>query len=182
MILIVDMNWKKSSLGYYEFVLPVVSLVEKMDNYLVKHFSEIKQQDTEHADKIILSGTALKDNFASAHPEKFGWIKDVEKPVLGICAGMETIGVTHGLPLVSCIEIGMTEITTLKENQLFSGTFKAYSLHNFAVKSANQFEILARSNDCVQAVKHASKSIYGVLFHPEVRNAEILNRFLKLKR
>jgi len=31
-----------------------------------------------------------------------------------------------------------------------------------------------------QAIKHLRKPLYGVLFHPEVRNPGILERFLKL--
>ena len=31
MILIVDMNWKKDSLGYYEFVAPIASIAEELE-------------------------------------------------------------------------------------------------------------------------------------------------------
>jgi GMP synthase-like glutamine amidotransferase len=30
----------------------------------------------------------------------------------------------------------------------------------------------------VQAIKHKQKDIFGVLFHPEVRNREIIERFV----
>jgi GMP synthase (glutamine-hydrolysing) len=72
----------------------------------------------------------------------------------------------------------MTEIATLQENPLFSSSFKAYGLHNFSVAPAEDFDVLAESAQCVQAIKHRQKNIYGVLFHPEVRNQEILQRFV----
>jgi len=180
-ILIVDMNWKKDSLGYYEFVLPIVEVVQTLDVCTVKHYLEVKSEDLSQYDKIILSGTTLEDNVILGQPEKFEWVRKKEKPVLGICAGMQTVGVVFGLKLEKCLEIGMTQVTTVKENQLFSGEFKAYSLHNFSVEISGDFEALAESSLCVQAMKHKHKPLYGVLFHPEVRNEELLKRFVQLK-
>jgi GMP synthase-like glutamine amidotransferase len=181
MILVVDMSWKKDSLGYYEFVLPILSAVQETEECTVKHYSEVTDADICNCSKIILSGTALKDNATLSQPEKFGWLADADKPVLGICAGMQTIGVVFGLVLTRCLEVGMTQIATLTENPLFSATFKAYSLHNYSVESSDEFEVLAESEKCLQAIKHKQKPIYAVLFHPEVRNAEILKRFIGLK-
>jgi GMP synthase (glutamine-hydrolysing) len=181
-ILVVDMNGKKASLEYYEFVLPILEIVLPIEKCTVKHYSEVTQSNIRSCSTIILSGTALKDNATLDQPEKFLWLKTVNKPVLGICAGMEAIGHIFGSDLTECLEIGMTPIVTLKQNTLFSGVFKAYSLHNYCVKPSSAFEVLAESPKCPQAIKHKLKPIYGVLFHPEVRNAEILTRFLKLKQ
>jgi GMP synthase-like glutamine amidotransferase len=68
---------------------------------------------------------------------------------------------------------------TVKENILFSLRFKVYSLHNYAIKPSDEFEVLAESSKCVQAIKHKQKDIYGVLFHPEVRNKEVVQRFIR---
>ena len=102
------------------------------------------------------------------------------KPVLGVCAGMQAIGVAHGLSLKRYVEIGMTPVTTLQQNPLFSGSFSAYSLHNFCVEPTAEFEVLAESSQCMQAMKHLQKEVYGMLFHPEVRNAAMVERFLQL--
>jgi len=181
MILIVDMNWKKDSLGYFEFVLPIASIAQELEEYSVKHYGEVADQDIRNCSRIILSGTALKDNVTLGRPEKFRWIKTANKPVLGICAGMQTIGVVYGAYLPKCLEIGMTQITTLTSNPLFSEPFGAYSLHNYSVEVSEDFEALAESAKCIQAIKHKQRPIYGVLFHPEVRNKEILRRFIKLE-
>ena len=180
MILIVDLNWKKDSLGYYEFVLPIISIVERLDEFRVKHYLEVTKKEIDACDRIILSGTALKDNTSLNQPEKFAWIKDVKTPVLGICAGMQTIGQVFGLHLIECLELGMVEMTTLKENPLFASTFKAYSLHNYSVEASEEFELLAESSSCLQSLKHKQKPIFGVLFHPEARNEEIIRRFEQL--
>jgi GMP synthase-like glutamine amidotransferase len=179
MILIIDMSWKRNSLTHNEFVSPIVSIILPLEKCTVKHFLDIKPEELANYSKIILSGTALKDHETLKQVERFNWIKDFDKPILGICAGMQTISLVFGEPLMSCLQIGMTEITTVKENPLFHGLFKAYALSNYSVEQSLTFEALAESSKCIQAIKHNQKNIYGVLFHPEVRNQEILKRFLK---
>ena len=178
MILVVDMNWKEDSLGFYEFVVPILTIAKKLDDFVVRHYLKITSQDLNRCNKIILSGTALKDNAFLSHLELFHWIKEIEKPSLGICAGMEVLGMVFGADLIESLEIGMTMIQTVKVNPLFFGDFKAYSLHSYCVKPSDSFDILAKSAKSVQAIKHKNKKIYGLLFHPEVRNQEILINFI----
>lgn len=178
MILVVDMNSKKNFFGFSEFVLPIVSIAEELEKCDVKHYFEVNEKNLNSYDKIILSGSALKNTVTLDQTARFTWIKDCGKPVLGICAGMQTIGLVFGGRLEKCREIGMTEMTTSKANLLFSSTFKAYALHNYALTPSAEFEVLAESAKCVQAIKHKQKNIYGVLFHPEVRNKEVVQRFI----
>jgi GMP synthase (glutamine-hydrolysing) len=182
MILVVDMNYKKDSLGFYEFVLPVIAVAKPLGNWSVKHYLEVSDEDLSRCDGIILSGTALKDVATLNQPEKFQWLKATEKPVLGICAGMETIGTVFGTHLTRFLEIGMTPVKTVKENPLCSGGFKVYSLHSVSIKPSVDFEVWAKSTKCIQVIKHKRKRIYGVLFHPEVRNQEILKRFIQVEK
>lgn len=182
MILIVDMNQKKNSLGYYEFVLPIAAVAKKICHCKIKHYLEVTNQDLDQCNSIILSGTALKDMTTLSHLEKFVWLKEIEKPVLGICAGMETIGVVFGARLIKCLEIGMTPIISLRDNPFFSGDFKAYSLHSYCVEASEEFEVWAKSTKCIQVFRHKTKPIYGTLFHPEVRNQELIKRFIELNR
>ena len=182
MILIVDMNFRKDSLGFHEFVLPIVYAVEGLDDYVVKHYSELTKEDLTRYSSVILSGTALKDHATLNEPDKFTWLQDCDVPVFGICAGMQTIALAFGARLTKCLGIGMTEINTTAPNLLFSSTFKAYALHNFSVQLSPEFAVLAECGKCVQAIKHKQKNIYGVLFHPEVRNREIIQRFIRAFR
>jgi anthranilate/para-aminobenzoate synthase component II len=181
MILVVDMNWKKDSLAYCEFVAPIVSVVEPLEECKVKHFLELDAQALNACRKVVLSGTTLKDFATLQQIDKFSWVKTFSKPVLGICAGIQTICQVFGELLTDCLQVGITDITTVKENPLFEGNFRAYALHSLAVAPSQTFTTLAESPTCIEAVKHKEKEIYGVLFHPEVRNPEILQRFLRLK-
>jgi GMP synthase-like glutamine amidotransferase len=182
MILVVDMNWKRDSLAFNEFVSPIVSVVQPLEECVVKHFLDIDPAELNSYSKIVLSGTALKDHATLKQIDKFNWIKKYDKPLLGICAGMQTISLVFDETLMKCLQVGMTEITTLKDNLLFIGNLKAYALHNYSVKPSQNFEALAESTKCIQAIKHKQKNIYGVLFHPEVRNQEILARFIQISQ
>jgi GMP synthase (glutamine-hydrolysing) len=182
MILIVDMNQKKDSLALAEFVLPIASIVGGTAGYEVRHHTEVDRETADRYEKVILSGTPLKDNAYMDHIEGFGWIRDAGIPVLGICAGMQVIGMVFGSFLVECREIGMTRIETTGENPFFSGTFEAYELHSYSVEPSGDFEVIARSENCVQGIKHKGREVYGLLFHPEVRNKEIVERFVRAKR
>ena len=180
MILIVDMNSTVNPFGFYEFVRPIVSVVKPMEKCRTEHFTKVGAGKAGKYDKVILSGTALMDSVATDAADGFGWLRGYEKPVLGICAGMQVIGMAFGSRLVNCGETGMTRIKTVSRNPLFSGRFGAYALHRRAMKPSSAFEVLAKSAKCVEAVKHWEKEIYGVLFHPEVRNQEIIRDFVSL--
>jgi GMP synthase-like glutamine amidotransferase len=180
-VLVVDMNWKRATLAQYEFVKPIISVVEPIEPCTVKHYLDVAPSDIETCSHIILSGTTLKDFDFLEHLECFQWIKTCTKPILGICAGMQTIIRVYGETLVPCQQVGMTEIATTRPNPLFSGVFQAYSLHTYSIAPDSEtFEAIAESAKCVQAIAHKQKPIYGVLFHPEVRNPEVLKRFIEL--
>ncbi len=181
MILVVDMNWKRDSLAYNEFVASIASVITPFEACTVKHFLEIEPSTIGDYSRIVLSGNALKDHEATKQIDRFSWLKKCDKPVLGICAGMQTLSLVFDVPLTPCLQVGMTEIKTVKENPLTQGTFSAYALHNYSVSPSTTFDVLAKSAKCIQAIKHKQKDIYGVLFHPEVRNQEILKRFLTLE-
>ena len=179
MILVVDMNSEENPFGFHEFVLPIVSIAEELDECIVKHYLEVNETSLNGYDKIILSGSALKDTVTFSQTARFKWLKECGKPVLGICAGMQTIGLVFGGRVEKCREIGMTDIVTCKEYILFSSTFKVYALHNYALVPPAEFDVLAESASCVHAIKHKHKDVYGVLFHPEVRNNEVVKRFIR---
>jgi GMP synthase-like glutamine amidotransferase len=179
MILVVDMNSKKNPFGFSEFVLPLVTIAEELETCLVKHYLEVDEKTLNGCDKVILSGSALKDTVTLDQKERFAWMRNRGKPVLGICAGMQTAGLVFGGHMVKCREIGMTKIATLKPNLLFSSAFRVYALHNYALVPSAEFEVLAESVSCVHAIKHRQKDIYGVLFHPEVRNKKVVQRFIQ---
>jgi len=101
MILVIKVN--EFELHDEEFVRPVTDILE---NYKVVHYEELKKEDLD-VDKIIICGTALKDNKYLNNLDKFSWLKDFKGEVLGICAGMQIIGKIFGRELIKEKKIGV---------------------------------------------------------------------------
>jgi len=163
-----------------EFVRPIEQIVGK--NYFVRHYKFLTEEDLKKANKIILSGTSLKDFAYWNDFEKFLFLKNFEKPVLGICAGMQILVRLFGgeISKIGKPEIGQTTMNFEKNFLGVEGKQKVYFLHQFRVKQLGKnFEVFAKSNEGISAIKNKTKKIYGVLFHPEVYNREIIETFIK---
>ena len=170
MILIINLN--KYKLHDLEFIKPITDLLE---NCKLIHYKNLKKEDLEKAEKIIIAGTSLKDDEYLKNIKNFSWIKDCKKPILGICAGMQILALIDGAKLKKAKEIGQTEIKILKKDSLIDGAEKVYSLHQFSVTLPKNFELIARSKKSIQVIKKDNH--YGLLFHPEVFNKELIRRF-----
>ena len=175
MILLIDLT--SDELSSLEFVNPIKRIVESCkEKTEVIHYSNLNEFQVQQADKIILCGTALKDNKFQDDFEKFNWMKDSKKPILGICAGMQIVGLVHGAKLIQMKEIGMTQI--IAKNDIFQDTmFSAYEMHGSSVTLPEGFIEIAFNDKGTQAIK--KDKIYGIQFHPEVRNRKLIENFLK---
>ncbi len=183
MILLVDLCYEKDSLSSYEFVYPISETLIRLGLSLeVIHYQDMKCVDLEKYDKAILCGTTLKDNLYATNIELFSWIKNFGEPILGICAGMQVIGSVFGGHIIPQFAIGLEKIEIITESQLLGKprVIEGYHLHNLGVTLPDNFSVLAGITDKIDAFEHKYKPIYGVLFHPEVRNRWILERFAEL--
>lgn len=168
MILIISTCREK--LSELEFVKPIESIVK---NCKIRHCRNLTPDDIKTADKIIITGTALKD--FDYLKQDFSWLKEIKKPVLGICAGMQIIAKVFGFPLEDFMMIGKHPAEVAVENKLVNGDFFAYFLHTKT--GFGNFKVLAESNEKPCLIRHPEKEIYACSFHPEVLNPEILERF-----
>ncbi|PKL63213.1 MAG: hypothetical protein CVV31_01905 [Methanomicrobiales archaeon HGW-Methanomicrobiales-2] len=183
MILIVDLCYRAGSLSRDEFVGPIERLLrEAKTPFFTRHYTAVGAPEIEAADGVILCGTALRDTGFAEHPELFRWLPAFGRPVLGISSGMRVLAAAFGGGTEPCCEIGMTDVRVLAPDPLFAGRegFSAYGVHEFAVQVPDTFVSLAASDRCIQAIRHRSLPLYGLLFHPEVRNEWIVERFLQL--
>jgi GMP synthase-like glutamine amidotransferase len=181
MILLLDLCDQKHPLSRDEFVLPIARIVQRCNRLpILRHYIDFTAKDMDAAEGMILCGTALRDNTFIRHLDKFRWLQEEQIPVLGICAGMQIIAAVWGGTIEPGEEIGMTTIRTLCENPLLEGRqeFPAYELHSFSPVPPDCFQILAFSSRCSQVIGHHSLPQFGVLFHPEVRNEWVVERFL----
>ena len=177
MLLII--NTCKEPLHYFEFVRPIEEVAKSSNiDFKTEHFKEILEEDILTSDKVIICGTSLKDNKFIESLHKFRWIKTTEKPILGICAGMQIISLMFSSKLKNKTEIGFFKEEFKKEFLCVKGEQEVYHLHNHYPTLPKEFESFT-SSKLPQAIKHKTKEIYGVLFHPEVRNKEIIKKFLE---
>ena len=142
MILVIKVN--KMKLHDEEFVRPVTDLLE---NFKVVDYRKVKKEDLDKCDKVIICGTALKDNDYLENLDKFSWLKEFKKPVLGICAVMQIIGLILGKELIKNKRIGVFD--------------NKYYLHSFSFKKDELKE----------------NNFTGYIYHPEVLNKNILIAF-----
>lgn len=181
MILLADLSFRPHSLGEEEFVHPIAEIVRTHGQEVqIRHYREVNGRDREEAEAVVLCGTALKDHGYADRLESFRWVGEGSLPCLGICAGMQVLGMLEGGRRMTAEEIGMTEIRRIREDPLLNGhsRFAAYALHRFSVALPASFVVLAVSDRCPQLVRQRGTLRYGTLFHPEVRNEWVVERFL----
>jgi GMP synthase (glutamine-hydrolysing) len=171
---------------YYEFVKPIEDIVKKTHmDFTSVHYNNLNKKIIDSVSKIIICGTSLRDFTYMKDMEKFSFLKNIKKPVLGICGGMQLMCKAFGCSLTKETQIGLSR-TIFNGFLGLDGARDVYELHNMIVKDdfvlKKNFDILARNekNKSVQAVKHTSLPVYGTLFHPEVRNKDVIERFVRL--
>lgn len=106
-------------------------------------------------------------------------IYDLGIPILGICYGMQLIAkrANGDIGLSGKREYGKAEVTILGESTLFNRTPKKQNVwmsHGNHVDALDKrFTIVASSADCpIIAFENDQEKLYGVQFHPEVRNSD----------
>lgn len=183
MILLVDLCHEMNSLSQYEFVHPIAETLTRSGfSSEACHFAQLNNIEWQRYDRIILCGTALKDNDYAGRIELFSWIVGCKKPILGICAGMQVISAVFGGRIVPQPAIGLETIRIIQESALLGGPreIEGYHLHNFGVTLPPGFLLLAGREENVEAFCHPTRPIYGIVFHPEVRNRWIIKQFAEL--
>jgi ABC transporter with metal-binding/Fe-S-binding domain ATP-binding protein len=179
-ILLVDLCSRSASLSRYEFVCPIRDHLHEA-GYMCRilHYSQVTTRDLAGCERVILCGTALKDNDYVRNLQPFSWVKSLKKPLLGICAGMQVIAAIYGGSIVPHARIGLTEMEILQNSPLLGDprSIEGYHLHNYSVTLPEGFVLLAGTRDSAEAFCHPNHPTFGILFHPEVRNRWILERF-----
>jgi anthranilate/para-aminobenzoate synthase component II len=188
MILII--NICKEEMHYHEFVKPVEDVLKRVEEpFITRHYTELTtkdvKKDLDSCHRIIITGTSLKDN-TYAEPKnlsKFKFLLTFNKPILTICGGMQILCLINGCKLEKGMEIGLKNINFNAEFLGVSGQREIYALHNMAIKEdaslKKSFNVYSKT-EYIQAVKHKHLKQYGVLFHPEVRNKDMITNFLQV--
>lgn len=132
------------------------------------------------ADGLILSGGAPR---VGEDIPKLGltgeYLDKLQIPILGICVGHQFMALHFGGSAgpSKVPEFGKAGLIVTEHDDLFKGLPERFTIwvsHNDEItKLPEGFINLAHSKDCaVQAMKHQTRPLYGVQFHPEVEHTE----------
>lgn len=173
--------------GIREFAAPIEKIISDAGSSpSFIEYAECADTNLNDFDGIILSGSPQGNDIVQHHASYFKWIKQYEKPVLGICAGHHVTGFLYGSELLRSKEpeSGDFMIEIIKDDPLFKAMrseFKARQMHNDSITVPAEFELLASSSTCKnQLMKHKNKPLYTSQFHPEFYNHQLIRNFIDL--
>jgi len=133
---------------------------------------------------IILSG-GPSSVYAGNAPPFNREILESGIPVLGLCYGMQLIAYVLGgdVRRLARREYGRAEVDIVGDSPLFEGLSRreqVWMSHGDSVaRVPDGFEIIGVTGDCpAAAIENRAKQIYGLQFHPEVRDTPSGNRIL----
>jgi len=169
-----------------EFIEQIKGVLKGLD-YEIISFKEVKFENIIDFTHIILTGGPERLDF-DLFKEEVKIIKEADKPVLGICFGHQLILKVFGARLVkidSKERRGFFDVV-VKKDSIFSGLKEKISVfesHSYVMEGfGEELMVLAESDAGKEAIKHKSKNLYGVQFHPEAGRdgKKIIENFLKL--
>ncbi|MEM7458156.1 MAG: aminodeoxychorismate/anthranilate synthase component II [Pseudomonadota bacterium] len=100
----------------------------------------------------------------------------VDLPILGVCLGHQSIGAAEGTNIVTAQEIRHGKISQIRHEggPLFEGLPETYDVvryHSLSIQSKDLPETLVAdaftADGEIMAVRHTSRPVFGVQFHPE---------------
>ncbi|MFT4310229.1 MAG: glutamine amidotransferase-related protein [Candidatus Woesearchaeota archaeon] len=159
MILIITTH--SDALSYHEFVAPYT---HHFKTHHITHYTT--PVDLSNITGIIITGNALQDNAHLQHNAH--WIWNAHIPIIAICAGAQLYVRDHHIPIIPKTRIGMHTIHHKNT------TFEAYMLHNNTLE-LHQHILMTVNNE---PVAWQIDNITLIMFHPEVRNMQLIDDFL----
>lgn len=170
----------------------MIALIDNYDSFTFNlyqylgEFTEVKifrndEITVEELKKLKPDGIVISPG--PGRPEDAGISIDVIKnfgdniPVLGICLGHQAIAAAFGGKVIRAKEIchGKSSQIQVKGNDIFEGISRKLDVmryHSLIVERGTlpkELEIIAETtkDNIIMAIKHKTKKIYGLQFHPE---------------
>lgn len=158
----------------------------------VLNWNELHGADLHLYNAMVLSGgsTFVVEGHESLLADEMEIVRTFERPILGICYGMEVIVKAFGGQLEQMPEDhkGMIDIEVVQSDAIFGNhqRFSLFEHHQWRARSLpKDFVVLATSTHGPEAIRHRNRQVYGSQFHPEKVSDEgigqsLLSNFLSL--
>lgn len=170
----------------------MIVLIDNYDSFtynLVQYFGDLGVEIQVHRNDCIsvddvfqLSPKGLVISPGPSDPDHAGICLDLVgaaadrgTPLLGVCLGHQTIGQAFGGKIIKTAPLhGKTSQIIHNNESVFAGLptpFEAARYHSLVIERHSMPEILSvtaeTANGIIMGVKHKTRPIHGVQFHPE---------------
>lgn len=161
--------------NYDSFTYNIFHYLEKIGvTITVCKNDEISWDLVEEHDKIVISPGPGLPKDAGKTMELIGRYIN-EKPMLGICLGMQAIAEYFGGTLYNQTQVkhGVREMITLKESRLYTNlpsNIYVGLYHSWAIDISNVTDLIPTAyseNNILMSMEHKSLPITAVQYHPE---------------
>ena len=166
----------------------------EIDYRAYRTFEEGFPDDLSECTGIIVSGgLSMRGYFDGlARLEGAHLLMRFDRPILGICLGMQILARLEGVSLVLSRELGISRVYLDKSCELFEGMpseIDVYQRHNYGLPYIpSSYSLIARADSTfIQGVAKPGRFIFGLQFHPEELgsgsspdNVKILSNFAKI--
>ncbi len=175
-----------------------LSSLLKSHTLTIIKYDEVKGYNTDPYDVIVLSGGGILfegrkrslKRFSHLYEDQIQLVLESHKPIVGICLGCQIIGYAYGAELhkqFKNLRKGPFSIVAIRRNKVMAGQREAVvfqSNHWIITDLPDDLICVAASDEGAEIIRHKTKPIWGVQFHPEREKIggegrKIFNRILK---
>jgi GMP synthase (glutamine-hydrolysing) len=188
--------------------IPVVYVKGQYNHLIVRNLKELgveskllspsvplEQLEAMRPDALVMGGgpqsVRSPDQLTGELADAARLIRQVKLPMLCICVTHQLLATAFGgvTEAARKPEFGPVDISVIDDGQILEGlgpSFTAWESHNDeVVKPPEGFRVIAKSSNCaVEAMRHESRDIFGVQFHPEVshttKGVDLFKNFLQV--
>ena len=152
----------------------------KQDTQIVPNDTPVEQLEAAGLDGLMLSGGAARVGLDGKLGAVGDYLDRLDIPILGVCAGHQYMAKHFGgeaAPGKKGPEFGAVQLDIRDPDEILrdvpdKSTVWA-SHHDEVSVLPPDFEVLASSENCpVQVMRHRSRPLFGMSFHPEVEHTQ----------
>lgn len=152
----------------------------KQETQIIPNDTPVATLEAENLDGLLLSGGAARVGLDGKLGAVGDYLDRLDIPMLGVCAGHQYMAKHFGgmaAPGAKGPEFGAVQLDILDADEILRDvpdkTVVWASHHDEVSVVPPTFQVLASSENCpVQVMRHRTKPLFGMSFHPEVEHTQ----------